>query len=122
MIILLGRLCARLVQLRRRVYRGTLHKATTSERCFLFSGSYRGLQNIRNIYNHFSSMRLDTTMVDSTQGARQQEFFYFAELLPDVWLADLPSSNPLFHFVFWPVPYSALLLCIRAEKDIYLIN
>ena len=54
-----------------------------SERCFLSQAPTSHQQNIRNIYNHFSSMPLYMDNVDST-GARQQEFFHFAKLLPDV--------------------------------------
>ena len=63
-----------------------------SERCF------------RNIYNHFSSMPLYMDNVDSTQVPGNKSFFILLNYFRMYWLADSPTSNPLLHPAFYPVP------------------
>lgn len=46
-----------------------------SERCFLSQAPTSHQQNIRNIYNHFSSMPLYMDNVDSTQVPGNKSFF-----------------------------------------------
>ena len=75
-----------------------------SERCFLSQAPTSHQQNIRNICNHFSSMPLYMDNVDSTQVPGNKSFFILLNYFRMYWLADSPSSNPLLHSAFYPVP------------------
>ena len=59
------------------VYRAPFDKQR-QRRCFLSQAPYLTSQNIRNIYNHFSSMPLYMDNVDSTQVEKVQ-LFHFAK-------------------------------------------
>lgn len=61
-------------------------------------------QNIRNIYNHILSMPLYMDNVDSTQVPGNKSFFILLNYFRMYWLADSPTSNPLSHSAFYPVP------------------
>ena len=71
-----------------------------SERCFLSQAPTSHQQNIRNIYNHFSSMPLYMDNVDSTQVPGNKSFFILLNYFRMYWLADSPTSNPLLHPAF----------------------
>ena len=64
-----------------------------SERCFLSQAPTSHQQNIRYMDN-----------VDSTQVPGNKSFFILLNYFRMYWLADSPSSNPLLHSAFYPVP------------------
>ena len=75
------------------------------ERCILSQAPTAHKQDIRSIlYDHFSSIPLYMDNVDSTQVPGNKSFFILLNYFRMYWLADSPSSNPLLHSAFYPVP------------------
>ena len=76
------------------------------ERCILSQApTTTHKQDIRSIlYDHFSSIPLYMDNVDSTQVPGNKSFFILLNYFRMYWLADSPSSNPLLHSAFYPVP------------------
>lgn len=68
-----------------------------SERCFLSQAPTSHQQNIRNIYNHFSSMPLYMDNVDSTQVPGNKSFFILLNY---------------FRMYWWPIRRVAIRCCI----------
>ena len=76
------------------------------ERCILSQApTTTHKQDIRSIlYDHFSSIPLYMDNVDSTQVPGNKSVLLLLSYFRMYWLADSPSSNPLLHSAFYPVP------------------
>ena len=75
-----------------------------SERCFLSQAPTSHQQNIRNIYNHFSSMPLYMDNVDSTQVPGNKSVLLLLNYFRMCWLSDSSIGDSPLHTSFYPVP------------------